>query len=103
MNPPFLPRASTRSLTWAMTSSGVPKWKHPLGVYAAAPEDQLVAVLPLKPLRSHAGRLHGGELHRIQAVKAHLHKIIQQVVNAAAGMIVSLPVCVVVDPVITTL
>ena len=74
--------------------------KRGLGGDPAAPEGKLIAILLLEHLGVHA---LGGQLHGIQAIHAHICKIIQIRNYAAAGMIPGFPVGILMYPIVYAL
>ena len=71
-----------------------------LGIHAAAPEHQLVAVLLLEHMGVHAS---GRQLHRVEDVHTHFHEVVQIVHDAAAAVVEGLPGGILVYPIVDSL
>ena len=46
---------------------------------------------------------HGAELDRIETIHTHLHEVVQQIIDAAAGVVEGFPACILVHPVVDLL
>ena len=79
---------------------GCAEGQYMLGIHAAAPEGELVTVALLQLLGADALGLHGAELNGIQTIHAHLVQIVQQGIDAAAGVVEGLPAGVLMDPIV---